>query len=224
MSRYNDDQGQGMLVPILMVGIVFAVVFYFTALQIPAVQYVLFFAYILIRVFGAVLALDFAAAGRLMEILAALAEGMKTGLKPNPGAIWETIRQAGPNPLWVGFVVSALFGLVVAMIFLRRRNISEEKVVRAQKKKSLEETAKEWGIDPGVFREQDLVKLATAFAEIRKDRNIPPNVIARKINDPERRMAVLHFDRIIKLNETLQRITDPKEVHRIIRENMPEGD
>ncbi len=221
MSRQGDDQSQGMLVPILFVGTAFATAFYFTALQIPTVQYIMFLAYVALRIAGAFLTFNLTAANKLIETFFALAEGMKKGLKPNAEAIWQGIQKAAPDPLLTGLVVSTFFGLITAIIFLRRKNISEDKIVKSQKRKTLEETAKEWGIDPSIFQEKNLVKLASNFAEIRKLRNIPPNVIARKINDPDKRMAILHFDRVLKFNETLKRITDPDEVQRISRETMP---
>jgi len=156
-----------------------------------------------------------------MEILSTLANGMNQHLKPNPGAIWDAIQDAAPNPFPIGCALSLVFGAVVALIYLGRRSVSEEKVVKEQKKKTLDQVAKEWGVPPEIFQEKDLVKLATAFAETRKDRNIPPNVIARKISDPEKRMAILHFERVIKFQETFKRVTNPQDVHRIIRENMP---
>lgn len=218
----NNDSNSGMLIPGLGLVGLFAAALYFFALKIPQVRAVLLTLFTFLKVFGCLLTFHFVAAGQLFHL------AMYILFSPNsPNGVplmakaYIVIMSASPPSWLVGLIITVL--AIIPFIFMKlgSRGVSEQKVVTAQQTKSLEDVTKDWTIPEGVLSVKDPFELAENFAQLRKDRNIPPSIFARKIKDRTLSRAILHFERVLKSGEIFEKVTDPDKLAEIIRRTMP---
>jgi len=212
----RQQEDSNMIVPALFITVAMAAALYWLVFPIPVVRCVVYLLLIAVKFFGALLVLDFDSMGKLLGLAGIILDGLKAGLRPNPGAIYRAILEAAPSPLIVGFILSTI-AMVPGAVLLRRRFPSEKKAVRRQAGKNLEQVLRDWQIEGELSGDEPPEELAAKFAKIREKKNLPPNVIARKIADPMRRSALWHFNRVVKHGEIFRKITDTEELRNIGR-------
>lgn len=214
-ARQQEDSN--MIVPAIFITVAMAAALYLLVFPIPAVRCAIYLLLIVVKLFGALLVMDFDAVGKLLDLAGIILDGLKAGMRPNPGAIYRAILEAGPPPLLVGLVVSAIAAAPAAFILPKRRFPSERKAVKRQAGKNLKQVLRDWRIEGELSGNEPPEELAAKFAKIREKKNIPPNVIARKIADPVRRSALWHFNRATKHGEIFRKITNTEELRNIGR-------
>lgn len=218
----NNDGNSGMLVPGIAVAAVFGAAIYFFALKIPEVRAILLTLFTLLKVFGCLLTFHFIMAWRLIHLaIYILASPHSPNGVPSAARAYRVIMSVSPPSWLVGLVITVLAIIPFVFIKLNARGISEQKIVTTQQAKSLEDITKDWGIPAGILDVQDPFELAENFAQLRKDRNIPPSIFSRKIKNSMLSRAILHFERVLKYGEVFEKITDPDKLAKIIKRTMP---
>ncbi|MBX6423381.1 hypothetical protein [Thermosulfurimonas sp. F29] len=215
MSRESHTSGGGLsnvvFLSVLLGATGFSLWVFWT--YVPVFRAPVFLAYACIRAIGALLALDFEHS-RYALLLGLSA--FQTAL--HHPVSWEffqrTLSQYGPSLSRLIIALTVECGAVCLVYFLRRRPLTENTVIRKYRKLSFQDLVRRMKLPPPET-DTDEKKLVEWFARVREDRNVPPNVIARKLgkfDKDRRRMFINFFERCLQRGETLQLISDPKEL------------
>jgi len=217
----QDSSGQDQLLyvalPVAMLGIMLGMLYTF----VPPVRWFLFVVYAVSKLFSAILALDFTAAGDMVDAIRALQHTppSKVGFDG-----FSIINRYGAAPWREGLAVTLiLMGCYFALVrWAQKRvtSVTEEEVVETFRNKTLEEVVREWELPEEVLQIQDPEKLAEIFYEARQQKNIPPSIIGRKMRDRKLRDAIIYFNRILRDGTAMKQITDPDEVKRLYLEEV----
>ena len=181
-------------------------------------------AYMGVKILSAILVLDFDALKTLLQTLKEVSS-IVVHYGPSSidyGMLWRYVREVEPSPLRIAvFALIPLGGLVALEVRKARLKISEKGLIEEWRKKTLADVCREWKLKPEAFK-KDPVVVAKTFKNVREKRNIPPNIIARKIEDAKVREAILRFARLVDKGEVLEPISDPEEIRRRTIESLKE--
>jgi len=144
---------------------------------------------------------------------------------------WNVFRNYSKRTNFrIGIVISVLFFILAGLsywYFNRNENRdSPQKLKEKFYKKTLKDICKEFDLPYPLPK--DPVKLAELFTEERRTRNIPPNLLARKISDPVLSMAVSWFNRVVPPKELdmeptiMVPIRDPRKFEEYLNRMMKE--
>ena len=220
-AQEQPDSGMMLLKSIGIVVAMFAVAFWI----IPPVRNFILLLFTLTRAAESALVFQVDKASELMRFAGFLVDNLSsTHIKFSEAC--RVINQTGA-PAWIsGLVATALTSFLAVKTWMKTGQVSEKQVIKQITGKSLEETCADWDVDPEIFRmdkklsrEENLERIARAFNEVRKKKNIPPNIFARKVTR-EIAPAISYFNKINENGEIFVIISDPEELERRLKEQF----
>ncbi len=218
----GNENNSNLLLPGMAVAALLCGAIYLFVLKVPAVRAVSLAVFTLLKVIGCVLTFHFSAAGRLLHLARFLMTSPRSPYGvPEWGRAYKVVMAVAPPSWLIGLVITSVAIIPFICIKMNSRGISEQKIVASQQEKTLKDVIEDWQIPAGHLDVKEPLELAANFAKIRKDRNIPPSIFSRKIEDPMLSKALLHFERVLKRGEVFEKIVDPDKLAEIIKTTMP---
>lgn len=211
-----------LLVLLFLAGIVFALWTFWNYLP-PFRDTILLFL-TLVRALGSLLVLDLKGAREMLLLAEVLVRGLSAGV-PIDYTLWkETVLAHGASPLRIGLVCTALAGGLVWYRWRTERGLTEKQLVRRFRRLSQEDLFRILRLELPDPRKASPLELARRFHEARQQRNIPPNVVARKLGrmGEAARQAISFFDRLVTSGEVMRPVGNREELDEMVRREIAE--